>query len=201
MEPDVLGLCRERADKEAFYEGQGSTGGAFMRMALTTLALLNKLSAHPVIKQSLLQPPLVGSAAFNCLHFLELLVSFQLHCVMTPKAIPSAIEGIACLADHAAHIRNNSQLCFSLCLSPFSAEVSDARDEHVGFTKESMFTAKATELLYSGKTFRFSFNKRAVLYLLTGCPGVVGNMLFLLMSGCFHYMPCMHVGNSSGNPL
>lgn len=70
----ACGLCRERADKKAFYEGQGKTGGAFMRMALTTLALLNKLSAHPVIKQSFLQPPLVGSAAFNCLHFLELLV-------------------------------------------------------------------------------------------------------------------------------
>ena len=66
--------CRERADKEAFYEGQGKTGVAFMRMALTTLALLNKLSGNPVIKQSFLQPPLVGSAAFNCLHFLELLV-------------------------------------------------------------------------------------------------------------------------------
>ena len=70
---------REQADKEAFYEGQGKTGGAFMRMALTTLALLNKLSAHPVIKQSFLQPPLVGSAAFNCLHFLELLVSWSSH--------------------------------------------------------------------------------------------------------------------------
>ena len=69
--------CRERADKEAFYEGQGKTGGAFMRMALTTLALLNKLSAHPVIKGSFLQPPLVGSAAYNCLHFLELLVRTQ----------------------------------------------------------------------------------------------------------------------------
>ena len=70
----LLWLSRERADKEAFYEGQGKTGGAFMRMALTTLALLNKLSAHPDIKQSFLQPPLVGSAAYNCLHFLELLV-------------------------------------------------------------------------------------------------------------------------------
>ena len=68
-------ICRERADKEAFYEGQGKTGGAFMRMALTTLALLNKLSSNPEIKLSFLQPPLVGSAAFNCLHFLELLVS------------------------------------------------------------------------------------------------------------------------------
>lgn len=79
LQPEVWGLCRERAEKEAFYEGQGSTGGAFMRMALTTLALLNKLSAHPVIKQSFLQPPLVGSAAFNCLHFLELLVSLPNH--------------------------------------------------------------------------------------------------------------------------
>ena len=48
-----------------------------MRMALTNLVLLNKLSAHPVIKQSFLQSPLVGSAAFNCLHFLELLVRAQ----------------------------------------------------------------------------------------------------------------------------
>ena len=78
--PEGWGLCRERAEKEAFYEGQGSTGGAFMRMALTTLALLNKLSAHPVIKQSFLQPSLVGSAAYNCLHFLELLVSLS-HCL------------------------------------------------------------------------------------------------------------------------
>ncbi|DBA74342.1 hypothetical protein WJX77_011104 [Trebouxia sp. C0004] len=68
---------RERADKESFYEGQGKTAGGFMHMALTTLALLNKLSAHPVIKQSFLQPPLVGSAAYNCLHFLELLVGSQ----------------------------------------------------------------------------------------------------------------------------
>lgn len=70
----TLRLSRERADKESFYEGQGKTAGGFMHMALTTLALLNKLSAHPVIKQSFLQPPLVGSAAYNCLHFLELLV-------------------------------------------------------------------------------------------------------------------------------
>ena len=66
--------CRERADKETFYEGQGRTTGGFMRMARTTLALLNKLSGHPVIKRSFLQPPLVGSSAYNCLHFLELLV-------------------------------------------------------------------------------------------------------------------------------
>ena len=74
-----FGLSRERADKEAFYEGQGKTAGGFMHMALTTLALLNKLSAHPVIKQSFLQAPLVGSAAYNCLHFLELLVRLHAH--------------------------------------------------------------------------------------------------------------------------
>lgn len=74
-----FGLSRERADKESFYEGQGKTAGGFMHMALTTLALLNKLSAHPVIKQSFLQPPLVGSAAYNCLHFLELLVRLHAH--------------------------------------------------------------------------------------------------------------------------
>lgn len=73
----VYGIaCRERADKETFYEGQGRTTGGFMRMARTTLALLNKLSGHPVIKHSFLQPPLVGSSAYNCLHFLELLVCF-----------------------------------------------------------------------------------------------------------------------------
>lgn len=76
-------LNRERADKEAFYEGQGKTAGGFMHMALTTLALLNKLSAHPVIKQSFLQPPLVGSAAYNCLHFLELLVRLHAHASST----------------------------------------------------------------------------------------------------------------------
>jgi len=74
-----FGLSRERADKESFYEGQGKTAGGFMHMALTTLALLNKLSAHPMIKQSFLQPPLVGSAAYNCLHFLELLVRLHAH--------------------------------------------------------------------------------------------------------------------------
>ena len=59
-----------------------------MRMALTTLALLNKLSPHPVIKGSFLQPPLLGSAAYNCLHFLELLVcAANLPCVEKSHAL------------------------------------------------------------------------------------------------------------------
>ena len=111
----AIGEYRERAEKEAFYEGQGSTGVAFMRMALTTLAVLNKLSAHPVIKQSFLQPPLVGSAAFNCLHFLELLVSLPLaFCRVGPTCATSKQQG------NAARVLLHIHTCTVLqCFLPF----------------------------------------------------------------------------------
>ena len=151
IQPEIWVLCRERADKEAFYEGQGSTGGGFMRMALTTLALLNKLSAHPVIKQSFLQPPLVGSAAFNCLHFLELLVSLP----------NQSLELLAGLSNCSAC--SHSSTAFQCFFFPFlhSAFILPACycGLHLGHHKVSMSCKQSVPVLCSCKACRASLCK------------------------------------------
>jgi ubiquitin-protein ligase len=64
---------KQRADKESFYRGQQSAARGFLALARTTLRLLHALSADPVVALVFLQQPLLGRAAYACLHFAELL--------------------------------------------------------------------------------------------------------------------------------
>ena len=64
----------EQQVKTRFYEGQQHTCRGFMRMAVTTLRLLNILSADDVVVESFQRPPLSGRSAHAILSFLELLV-------------------------------------------------------------------------------------------------------------------------------
>jgi hypothetical protein len=41
-----------------------------MRMAVTTLRLLRELSSNPSVRPTFLLQPLLGRAAYGCLHFL-----------------------------------------------------------------------------------------------------------------------------------
>ncbi|GMH45929.1 hypothetical protein BSKO_13893 [Bryopsis sp. KO-2023] len=64
----------DRKTKTDFYEGQQHTCRGFMRLSVTTLRLLNLLSADKAVCRAFLKQPLSGRAAYGVLQFLELLV-------------------------------------------------------------------------------------------------------------------------------
>eukprot|EP00803_Ostreobium_quekettii_P001409 evm.model.scf_992.6 EVM.evm.TU.scf_992.6 scf_992:30174-39528(+) len=64
----------QQQTKQRFCEGQQHTCRGYMRMAVTTLRLLNLLSADAVVGLAFLEYPLSGRSANAMLRFIELLV-------------------------------------------------------------------------------------------------------------------------------
>lgn len=72
--PDTGWMRRERQAKEQFAASQGHVTQGFMRMAVAALAVLNRLSSDPNIKQAFLKEPLTARAAFASTTFINTLV-------------------------------------------------------------------------------------------------------------------------------
>eukprot|EP00884_Botryococcus_braunii_P016263 jgi/Botrbrau1/331/Bobra.0022s0288.1 len=64
----------EKKAKEEFAASQGRVAKGFMRMAVTSLQVLNRLSSDTTIKQAFLQPPLSGRAAYASTTLINTLV-------------------------------------------------------------------------------------------------------------------------------
>lgn len=65
---------KEREEKQAFYESQQSTTRGFMRMAVSTLSMLNTLVENSAVRAGFMSEGVVGKAAAAAVHFIEILV-------------------------------------------------------------------------------------------------------------------------------
>lgn len=65
---------REKQEKQAFYESQQATTRGFMRMAVSTLAMLNTLVENEAVRAGFMAERIAPRAAAAALHFVEILV-------------------------------------------------------------------------------------------------------------------------------
>lgn len=115
------GGCREREAKESYKRSQGRTVKGYMRMATTSLEVLNRLSSDTSILEAFLRQPLVGRAAYSAMSFVDNLAGPQFAalqvCARPPRPSPRGAPRLLYTETHHFRVAGSLRMCCFLCLS------------------------------------------------------------------------------------